>query len=211
MSIERTLKVMVSGLTNREDVEHAIKAGADAIVFGFNPRDPRFVQMHVVRDILQAVDTSKIEVHAALADEKEFVIEKIEKETGIRKFIFKGAETPDFCNKYAGRYIRGLRLMSPADLVSASKFSCEQFLVDLKYIHEVEHARKMSEIADVYISGLITEENILSLIEDVGPYGIDLNEILESSFSKKDPDKISAYVGELKRVRFYEQSVGFEQ
>jgi len=200
--------IKVCGLTRTQDVEAAVRAGADAVGINLWPRSPRFVapqQAHPLVEVargrvavvLVCVDPTAAELAAWTADlSPDFVqihgepVDSLGLARTARLYYAVGVGD-------AGDVQRALR--SPGDRV----------LVDARN-HELrggtgrlvpnDLARRVCRARRTVLAGGLTPENVAQSIESLHPWGVDVASGVESAPGIKDATLIERFVAASRRA-----------
>lgn len=190
--------VKICGVRTLEDALAAADAGADAVGFNFWPRSKRFVTPEAVaafapklppglRRFGVFVDPSAAEVDRALSSGL------------IHTAQLHGDETPGFCARFTGRYVKALRLRALDEL---SAWDCDLLLVDADApgyggsgrTADWTLAAAAARLRKLLLAGGLTPDNVAGAIAAVHPYGVDVAGGVESAPGVKDHAKIVAFV-----------------
>ena len=200
--------VKICGVRTLDDALWAVGSGADAVGFNFWPQSRRHIPVARasviakrlppnVRTVGVFVNPSEEEVDRALAS------------GAIDLAQLHGDETPDFCRRFAGRYIKALRLVDESSLTQLADYSSDLVLVDADspgyggsgQRADVELARRAAERRRVLLAGGLTPENVAEAIRAVKPYGVDVAGGVESAPGVKDREKVTAFIAAAKGVK----------
>ena len=102
-------RVKVCGMTRREDIEAAARAGADAIGLVFYPPSPRMLSLETARALREVVPPFVTAVALfvnASKNEVEQVIDSVRPDL----LQFHGEETPEFCAQFGLAYLKACRV-----------------------------------------------------------------------------------------------------
>ena len=102
-------KIKICGITNLDDALLAVDLGADALGFVFYPKSPRYVKVRDAANICNALPPFVAKV-GVFVDELEYEIEKALKECLLNVLQFHGDEPPGFCQKFAAKSIKAIRV-----------------------------------------------------------------------------------------------------
>ena len=200
------MRVKICGITNREDAEAAIAAGADALGFILVEKSKRYVPIeHAIRivEVLPPfVQTVAVTVNAT----KEFTNlgwRKQLKNFGIAQL--HGEESPVHV-KAVSKYLPVIKVF-PADMartITPGHYEVSAFMLDTPS-HEhggtgrvydwnlaVEFAKRITK--PLILSGGLNPENVARAIETVQPYAVDVSSGVEASPGRKDHAKLRDFI-----------------
>ena len=202
------IKIKICGIRNLEDAIAAAEAGADALGFVFYPESPRFIDPGNVRHIISKLPVF-ITYIGVFVDEKEDVIRRILRESGIQLLQFHGSESPMLCTRFREKVIKSIRIRDAGSIESMKMYPLDTFLLDT-YHAEVKGgtgkafdwgiAEKAKEHGKIILSGGLTPSNVEEAIRRVKPYGVDVSSGVEKSPGKKDHMKIKKFIKEVKKI-----------
>jgi phosphoribosylanthranilate isomerase len=198
-------KIKFCGITNVDDAERAVTAGAWAIGLIFWPRSPRRCEPGAAVEIAAAVkrraEAAGVFVNATL----DHVAETAEA-VGLTMLQLHGDEGPAYCAEAARRtgckVIKAVRVRSGADVRALKPFHTDYHLLD-SFTAGVpggtgetfawEIARTHRGRTPVILSGGLTPDNVAEAIEAVRPFAVDVASGTEASPGTKDPEKLRAF------------------
>ncbi len=213
--------VKICGITNLEDALVAVDAGADAVGFVFYEKSPRCVSPEVVREIVQKLPESVEKVGVFVGGSSEGVAEAI-RQCGLTIAQIYPREsralTGEFFKDFPFRVIpavsvgligqdeiagfhlaKNARGKVVAALLDSGNSDCpggtgEKFdwatvagladTIDLKLI----------------LAGGLKVENVGDAIAMLKPWGVDVSSGVEANPGKKDPEKVRAFVREVREM-----------
>ena len=215
--MQRT-RIKICGLTQAADVDHAVRAGADAIGFVLYPPSPRYVtpaQAGVlaqrlpafVTPVLLFVNASTDEVAAGVAAVPNALLQ------------FHGDETPDACQAHGRPYIRAARVPTGD---GAQRFD----LLEYAQVHAGAQALLLDAHVQGYggggqtfdwtafnwshpqlnassrlvLSGGLTPANVAAGVRLVRPWAVDVSSGVERAKGIKDPDLIDRFVAAVRQA-----------
>jgi phosphoribosylanthranilate isomerase len=198
-------RIKFCGITNLDDAERAVTAGAWAIGLIFWPRSPRRCEPGAAVEIAAAVkrraEAAGVFVNATL----DHVAETAEA-VGLTMLQLHGDEGPAYCAEAARRtgckVIKAVRVRSGADVRALKPFHTDYHLLD-SFTAGVpggtgetfawEIARTHRGRTPVILSGGLTPDNVAEAIEAVRPFAVDVASGTEASPGTKDPEKLRAF------------------
>ena len=198
--------VKICGITSLEDALACVDAGADAIGFNFWPQSKRHIPVDRAAAIAKRLPPNLRTVGVFVnptADE----VDRAFASGAIDLAQFHGDETPDFCRRFAGRYIKALRLRDATSLERMADYACDFVLVDADTPAyggsgeraDVALAAAAAAARRVILAGGLTPENVAEAVAEVQPYGVDVAGGVEREPGVKDWMKVAAFVQAAKR------------
>lgn len=204
--------IKICGITREQDAHAVAKLGVDAIGLVFYPASPRAVTVTqataVLRDIprdLQVfglfVNPSVQEVEAALGV------------PGISHLQFHGNEPAAFCESFGVPYMKAFRVRSAqATLAEVENYQTAQYILLDSYEKDVHggtgktfdwsYAATIASECDakIVLAGGLQPGNVVSAVETVHPFGVDVSSGVESAPGIKAIAKIESFVKGVRSV-----------
>ena len=197
-------KIKICGITNLPDAQLAVELGADALGFIFYPKSPRYIKVRAAADICNTLPPFVMKV-GVFVDELEYEIERALGECLLTALQFHGEEPPGFCQKFAAKSIKAIRVRDEASLRAAAEYDVDALLLDT--YTELERggtgrtfdwslALKAKETLapPIILSGGLTAVNVQEAIRKVRPYAVDVSSGVEREPGKKDPEKLRRFI-----------------
>jgi phosphoribosylanthranilate isomerase len=197
--------VKICGITSLDDALACCDAGADALGFNFWPQSKRHITVEraatIARRVPPNVRTVGVFVNPTAED-----VDRAFASGAIDLAQLHGDETPEFCGRFAGRYIKAMRLRDAASLQVLAQYPCDLVLVDADtpgyggsgQRADVALAAEAAAARRVILAGGLTPENVVEAIAAVRPYGVDVAGGVEREPGVKDWLKVAAFVKEAK-------------
>lgn len=205
MNLFYRTRVKICGITNIDDANIAISAGADAIGFVFYEQSPRNVSIETVREITNKISPFVNCVGLFVDAEQELVNEVLET-TGIDTLQFHGQETEEACALYNRPYIKAIRMDAGICLPDViSEFTSAKALLLDTYVKGTPGGTGKSfdwrlipkELSKpIILAGGLDETNVRDAISQVHPFAVDVSGGVEREKGIKDPDKIKKFISE---------------
>lgn len=202
------VKVKICGITNFEDAQTAVDAGADMLGFVFYEKSPRYIKPEKAKDIISALPKYVERVALFVNEEKEKILMTLEQIKDIGILQFHGDETPDFCNAFNKRIIKAIRVKNKDSIKQMAPYKVNFFLLDAfkKGVYGGTGANFNWNLANdasrynvpIILSGGLNPENVKEAIESVKPYAVDVSSGVEISPGKKDSGLIRKFIQEAK-------------
>jgi phosphoribosylanthranilate isomerase len=200
------MRVKICGITNLEDAEAAVAAGADALGFILLEKSKRFISIEdairIVEMLPPFVQTVAVTVNAT----KEFTNmgwRKQLKNFGLAQL--HGDETPVHV-KAVGKYLPVIKVF-PADMaktITPGHYEVSAFMLDTPSKEHggtgrvcdwnlaVEFQKRITK--PLVLSGGLNPENVARAIETVQPYAVDVSSGVEASPGRKDHAKLRDFI-----------------
>ena len=200
------MKIKICGITNAEDANIAVRAGADALGFVMYRNSPRWVEPSVVRSIIAGLPPFVLAVGVFVNEEAENV-RALTDECGFALAQLHGDESALYCQHLGRPALKALRLKDRGTLLALAEFrgraNVRGILIDafsdqayggtgqpVDWTLAEEAARSTA----VILAGGLNPANVVEAIKKVRPYGVDVSSGVEKSPGKKDPDKVKAFI-----------------
>ncbi len=200
------VKVKVCGITNLEDAQAAVEAGADALGFVCYRKSPRFVAAEVIRAIVSELPPFVLPVGVFVNEEQKVVRDLLDR-CGLVLAQLHGDETAAYCESLGRPVLKAIRLQSRSGFLALAEFKgralVRGFLVDAFSDaayggtgHRVDWnlAAEASQLGRVILAGGLTPENVGEAIKIVRPYGVDVSSGVEANPGRKDHAKVRAFI-----------------
>lgn len=205
-------KVKICGLTNFEDSQVAVNAGADALGFVFYKKSPRYVDPKIVKTIIHELPPFILTV-GVFVNEEALDVKSIMAECGLSLVQLHGDETPAYCTTLNYPILRGIRLRDRGNFLAMAEYKgrarVRAFMVDAFSESafggtgeraDWNLAAEAAQSSSIFLAGGLTPENVQEAIQKVRPYGVDVSSGVEDSPGKKNHAKIMAFVRTVKLV-----------
>lgn len=198
-------RIKFCGITNLEDAELAVEAGAWAIGLILWPGSPRACEQPeaelIARRLRRQVEVAGVFVNATL-DEVAFAADTI----GLTTVQLHGDEGPAFCSEVARRtgakVIKAMPIRARADVQALEIFHTDFHLVDSHVpglrggtgeTFEWGLLGDRRSTSDLILSGGLTADNVAAAIAATEPFAVDVASGTEASPGVKDPESIRAF------------------
>ncbi|MBT3924211.1 MAG: phosphoribosylanthranilate isomerase [Nitrospina sp.] len=200
------VKVKVCGMTQLKDALLAVEHGADAVGFIFYKKSPRSVNMKEVREIISKLPPF-VDTVGVFVDENVDRVNKVAEYCGLDLVQLHGEESPSYCRKIKRRVIKAFRVKDIQSIQQLEKYSVSGFLLDTytENLHggtgkvfDWNLAHPAKKMGPVILAGGLTPRNIRQAISQARPYGVDVCSGVEKSPGIKDPEKVRAFLNNIK-------------
>jgi len=199
------VKVKVCGITNLEDALLAAEAGADALGFNFYLRSPRYIAPEEARRIIKVLPQAIFCVGVFVNEERPETVARMAAVSGVGAVQLHGDESPEYCAALVERrVIKALRVGKDFVPEGAAQYRVESVLLDAfsasarggtGETFDWTLARKTREVvAQLYLAGGLTPENVAGAIAAVAPYAVDVCSGVEFAPGRKDMSRVRAFI-----------------
>jgi phosphoribosylanthranilate isomerase len=201
------VSVKICGITNLEDAQVAVEAGADALGFVFYAPSPRAVTPEQARLIINTLPPFVTAV-GLFVDASAQLIHEIVEQCRLDCVQLHGRETPDLCDAVRCRVIKAFRIKDADSLTHLPRYRVSAYLLDA-YVEGAlpggtgasfawELASKAKPYGPVILAGGLTPDNVEAAIRQVRPYGVDVSTGVERAPGLKDHQKVRAFIARAK-------------
>jgi phosphoribosylanthranilate isomerase len=212
-------RIKICGLTRVEDMQQAVRAGADAVGLVFYPPSPRFVDLPTAAELARQVPPF-VSVVGLFVNAEPAVVRATLAAVPLHLLQFHGDEDENYCRQFERPYVKAARVKPGMDLVqyAAAYPSAQAILLDAF----VEGFGGAGQVFDwtlippalekpIVLSGGLDAANVGEAILRVRPAAVDVSSGVESAEGGKggkgikDAARIQAFVA---AVRAADQSLG---
>jgi phosphoribosylanthranilate isomerase len=201
-----SIRIKICGITNREDAEAAVTAGADALGFILYEKSKRFIPIEEAIKITNALPPFVQTVAVTVNATKEFSNlgwRKLLKNFGVAQL--HGNESPVHC-KAVGKYLPVIKVFAADEeaLGVSENYPVTAFLLDTPsqgyggtgqtFDWNLALRFKKRTSKPLILSGGLNPENVAKAVETVQPYAVDVSSGVESSPGKKDHAKLRDFI-----------------
>jgi len=199
--------VKICGITRRADAQEAARLGAHALGFVFYAKSPRNIANERAAEIVKAVPpfvtTVGLFVNPAVRE-----VENVLKEVPLNLLQFHGEEPADFCAQFGVPYIKAVRVKAGLDLLQYAQIYGAARGLLLDAFVDGTHGGTGTAFdwnliprglpLQVILSGGLNPANVAAAIRRVAPWAVDVSSGVEASPGIKDPQKIAAFMKEVR-------------
>ncbi len=211
--------IKICGITNFEDAQTAINAGADALGFVFYDKSPRRVDAEAAQGIVRKLP-DQIEKVGVFVDADADTIRETASQVGLTAIQLHGQDSMDRVwqdsrpvREHLG--VARLILAVPGDrlkqggvlITDRAREEVFALLLDAQSngrfggtgaTFDWQGTRGMVQIISlkipVIVAGGLTASNVADAIRILKPFGVDVSSGVEATPGKKDPEKIRAFI-----------------
>ena len=205
-------KIKICGITNPEDAAAAVEAGVDALGFVLYRKSPRYIEPHLVKQIIAELPPFVLPV-GVFVNEDAKVVRDLMDSCGLALAQLHGDETATYCETLGRPVLKAIRLKDRRSFLALAEFKgragVRGLLLDA-YSEDAyggtgrttdwSLAAEVARAATVVLAGGLTAENVGAAIRTVRPYGVDVSSGVEDRPGKKNREKMRAFVQAAKLV-----------
>ena len=198
-------KVKICGLMEKEHVEVAVQAGADAIGFVFAP-SKRKITIDKARELAKGIPPEVWKIGVFVNATKEELITAFQ-EVPLDFIQYHGQETPEFVRTNNVPSIKALSVHNEADVIQAKQYDTDFYLFDAP---GTDYQGGSGEVFDwklmegndiptekIILAGGLNPNNVKVAIEQIKPFMVDVSSGVERNGSK-DIKLIQAFIRAVK-------------
>src|SRR6056297_577084 len=205
------IRVKICGLSERRDVEAAVRAGAAYVGFVFFPKSPRNVSVAQAADLAVAVPPGVAKV-ALTVNADDAALDAIIDRVPLDMLQLHGAESPERVSDVRARYglpvMKAVGVAGAADLAALDAFGsvADQLLVDAKppegaalpggnglsFDWRLIAGRRWP--VPWMLAGGLTPENVAEAVRLTGARQVDVSSGVETAPRRKDDVRIAAFL-----------------
>ena len=205
-------KIKICGITNPDDAAAAVEAGVDALGFVLYRKSPRYIEPHLVKQIIAELPPFVLPV-GVFVNEDAKVVRDLMDSCGLVLAQLHGDETATYCETLGRPVLKAIRLKDRPSFLALAEFrgraGVRGLLLDA-YSEDAyggtgrttdwSLAAEVARAAAVLLAGGLTAENVGAAVRTVRPYGVDVSSGVEDRPGKKNREKMRAFVQAAKLV-----------
>ncbi|MET0960537.1 MAG: phosphoribosylanthranilate isomerase [Psychrobacillus psychrotolerans] len=198
-------KVKICGLMEKEHVEIAVNAGADAIGFVFAP-SKRKVTIDKARELAKSIPPEVWKIGVFVNATKEELITAFH-EVPLDYIQYHGQEAPEFVRINNIPSIKALSIHNEADVLQAKQYDTDFYLFDAP---GTDYQGGSGEVFDwklmegnniptekIILAGGLNPNNVKVAIEQINPFMVDVSSGVERN-GTKDIQLIQSFIRAVK-------------
>lgn len=206
-------RAKICGITRVQDIEAAIKAGADAIGLVFYPPSPRNVSVEQAKALIRQVP-AYVQVIGLFVNATADEIGRILSDIPLDVLQFHGDEPPELCQQIAAQYQRrwykAIQVKPDLDLkaqvcsyrqAGASAVLLDAWHPELKggTGHQFDWSIFPNLDLPLILAGGLTPENVERAIDITGAFAVDVSGGVEAAKGIKDQQLIERFMQGVQR------------
>jgi len=205
-------KTKICGITSPEDAAAAVEAGVDALGFVLYRNSPRYIEPHLVKQIIAELPPFVLPV-GVFVNEDTKVVRDLMDSCGLALAQLHGDETATYCETLGRPVLKAIRLKDRSSFLALAEYrgraGVRGFLLDAYLEHayggtgrvpDWSLAAEVARASTVVLAGGLTAENVEAAVRTIRPYGVDVSSGVEDRPGKKNREKMRAFVQAAKLV-----------
>ncbi len=203
----RRTRIKICGITRAEDLDTAVKAGADAIGVVLYQDSPRGITIDAADELLCSIPAF-VSVVSLFVDAEETYVREAIARLPLSCLQFHGSENAAWCAQFGKPWMKALRVAPETDIArDASPFAGASGLLLDAYKPGVpggtgerfDWARVPASLpAPLVMAGGLRADNVGELIRSVQPYAVDVSGGVEDAPGLKSARRIQEFVDAVK-------------
>lgn len=206
-------RIKICGLTRLEDARFCAAAGADYLGFVLAEDSPRRVDPDLAREIVGWV-YGPLTV-GVFRDARLDHVNRVARHVGFDLVQLHGSESPDYCRAVEAPVIKAVAVTPDARAHDLER-EVERYRDRVRYVlldtsvrgssggtgqtFDWPVASRVVEGNDTFVAGGIGPHNILTVAEQLNPFGLDVSSGAEDSPGVKSFEKVSALLDTLRET-----------
>jgi phosphoribosylanthranilate isomerase len=201
-------RIKCCGMTRHDDVQLAVRLGADAVGFVFTRRSKRFIEPEAAAVLRRALPPFVDAVALLMDDDPAWVAHVIDVfQPDLVQF--HGEETDDFCSGFGRRYLKAIAMgEGAAALPKLHAYPrATGLLLDGHGLGEPGGTGRAFDwslmpkdfLQPLILAGGLTAENVAGAIALARPWAVDVASGIESSPGVKDAVKMEHFIAAVRR------------
>src|SRR3989338_5369964 len=194
--------IKICGITNLNDAQVAVNAGAAALGFIFHKKSPRYISPSKVRAIVESLPPFVTPV-GVFVNHSEHAVRDICRLARIATVQFHGDESPGYCKRFNHfKIIKAFRVSDVFDFKSVFSYKVDAYLFDTFQegapggtgkTFNWDLLKNYKFDRPIILSGGLNPENVRQAVEAVRPYAVDVSSGVEKSPGVKGYQLVRAF------------------
>jgi len=195
------VKIKICGLTRAEDVQAAVKAGADAVGFVFTA-SPRRISIERAQELCAYVPGGVLRV-GLFMDQDRSEIERVTADVPLDILQFHGSETEQECSVFKLPWLKAVAMEDTESVIRAEQDfpGASGLLLDSHSKGKRGGSGKLFDWSlsrpvakPIWLAGGLTADNVKQAIHTVRPYAVDVSSGVEAEPGIKDSSRMKAFI-----------------
>jgi phosphoribosylanthranilate isomerase len=205
-----SVRLKICGITSLEDAGEAIHCGAHYLGFNFYRKSPRYIEPAAARAIIEQLPPTATAVGIFVNEPRPEDVIVLMHQSGVQMAQLHGDEDAAYCRRVSSeRVIKAMRVGEDFDPRIVDGFPARAILLDAydKTLYggtgktvNWPLAREAAQLANVFLAGGLSPENVADAVRVVNPFAVDVNSGVESEPGRKDAGKLKELMEALQRM-----------
>lgn len=210
-------RIKFCGITNAEDAQKAVQAGADALGMVFYAKSRRAVTLAQARAVRQVVPAFINVVALFVNADEDYVREVIDAATPDI-LQFHGTESPQSCERYGRRYVKAFHIGAPGlETRDEVLMQCRRYPNAAGWLFDsystgfggsghgfdlslVSAARNAPDARPIILAGGLTPETVGEGMRLLRPFAVDVSSGIEEAVGVKSLEKMIAFADAVRKA-----------
>jgi len=202
--------IKICGITNLDDAQAAVAAGADALGFNFYKPSPRYITPENARKIIDTLPASILTVGVFVNEASPNAVRAIADRAGVKTVQLHGDESPDYC-RALNSVIKNFSVSTSFDIDQINAYDVDAIMLDTKdnrlrggtgRVFDWSIAQQVSQLVPkLYLAGGLSPENVSDAIALVHPYAVDTCSAVEDKPGIKNHERMRVFVSAVRSVK----------
>ncbi len=194
--------VKICGITRAEDARHAVQAGADWIGFILQGEGPRRISAERARAIVETLDERVVTVGVMVAPTPDEAL-LLARAAGVARVQLHGVDPASWPAEFPLPVTFVVPVAEDGAMLTALPPPRDVVLLDTSHAGRTGGtgrtfpwfvAATVAADFEVMVAGGLDDENVVAMLEEVQPFGVDASSRLESSPGVKDPNLVKRFI-----------------
>lgn len=194
-------RIKICGMTDGNDVRHAVDAGVDALGFIFVPDSPRYINPEPAREIISRLPPF-VDAVGVFMNEEAARVQEIVQYCGLTMLQLHGVETPEYCRQFQLRVVKAFQVHPElsAENLKPYEDAVSAFLLDTCHktrgggtgqVFDWTRLKELQPAKPVILAGGIGPDNVVRAISEVRPFAVDVNSAVETEPGRKSAELVT--------------------
>lgn len=190
------VNVKICGIRSMSAAKAAVDAGADYLGFNFVRESKRYIDPFAAMEISRRY-RGKIKIVGVFQNENAQTVSEIAEFTGLDFIQLHGDEDEAYMKKISLPIIKSVIDFDPNNLSVPEYLLLDRAIRGTGAMVDFEKAKGIAAKRKIFFAGGLTPENVISVIQKVKPYAVDVAGGIESG-GKEDVYKIQQFISNAK-------------
>lgn len=197
-------RIKICGITRENDLDDAVRLGADALGFVFYPPSPRFIEPSIAEKLIARLPPFVMSV-GLFVNEDPARVRTVLDTVPLQLLQFHGDEDATYCRQFGLPYLKAARIRPGFDLLEyAASFPDACGLLLDAYVEGYGGAGKTFDWnlippqlpLPIILSGGLDARNITTAVQALRPWAVDVSSGVEAEGRKgiKDAARMAAFI-----------------